>query len=238
MTFFVKHLKTTRSGFWIMLVMQGFVFLFGLLMVVCINLFVNEDRDYALIGSLMALVVPAFGGIARGNGAMNRYRMAVSMGYPRRFYLLADPFITALNCGEGIIFAWILSKFELWVYNILYPGWEMDFDVIAMMEWWYFLLIIVGACVLDYLMGALILRFGNKAFAILFCPLGLSGVFLNATVGAARRGSASLLAQLGRGMLFMAGLLRPAVWAAVGAVLLLVLLVLSTMVYRKAEIRA
>lgn len=237
MDFFVKHLKATRSGFWIMLVMQGFVFLFGLLMVVCINLFVNEDRDYALIGSLMALVVPAFGGIARGNGAMNRYRIAVSMGYPRWFYLLADPFITALNCAEGIVFAWILSKVELWVYHALYPGWEMEFDLIDMMEWWNFLLLIVGSCFLDYLLGALILRFGNKAFTILFCPLGLSGVFLNATVGAARRGSASLLAQLGRGLLFVAGLLRPAMWAAVGAIILLALLILSTMCYRRAEVR-
>lgn len=237
MDFFIKHLKATRSGFWIMPVMQGIVFLFGLLMVLLINVFINDDRTYALIGSMMALMVSVFGGLPRGGSTMNRYRVAVSMGYPRRSYLLTDPLITALNCAEGTVFAWILSKFELWVYHTLYPGWEMEFDIINMMKWWHFLLLIIGACILDYLLGALMLRFGYKAVSILCFPLGMSGVFLNATVGAARRGSASLLAQLGRGMLFVAGLLRPAMWAAIGVALLLVLLVFCTLWYRKAEIR-
>lgn len=237
MAFFVKHLKATRSGFWIMPAMQGFVFLFGLLMVLSINAFINDDRDYALIGSLMALAVSVFGGLLRGGSAVSRYRITISMGYPRRAYLLADPLITALNCVEGVIFSWVLSKFELWLYQTLYPGWEMEFDIIGMMKWRHFLLFIVGACILDYLIGAMMLRFGNKGIAIICCPLSFSGVFLNATVGAARAGSTSLLAQLGRGMLFVAGLLRPAMWAAVGAALLLVLLVFCTLWYRKAEIR-
>lgn len=237
MNFFIKHLKATRSGFWIMPVMQGSVFLFGLMMVIIINLFVNDEQDYALIGSLMALIVPVFGGLVRGSGTVNRYRTAVSMGYPRRSYLLADPFITALNCAEGVVFAWVLSKVELLIYHILYPGWELEFDFISMMAWWHFLVLIAAACVLDYILGALMLRFGYRAFSILCLPLGFSGVFLNATVGAARHGSTSLLAQVGRGMLFIAGLLRPAAWAAVGIVLLLVLIGFSTWYYRVSEIR-
>ena len=238
MNFFIKHLKATRSGFWILPAMQGFVFLFGFLMVLAINMFVNDEQDYALIGSLMALAVSVFGGLLRGGSTMNRYRIAVSMGCTRRSYLLADPMITALNCAEGIAVAWILSKFELLAYHTLYPGWEMEFDFISMMKWWHFLILIAVACILDYFLGALLLRFGSKSIAVFCCPLGFSGVFLNATVGAARQGSASLLAQLGRGMLFVARLLRPTMWAAVGIVILLVLLALSTMWYRKAEVRA
>ena len=237
MDFFVKHLKATRSGFAVMLIMQGFLFLFGFAIVLIINATVNHDNDYALIGSFMALIASVFGGLLRGNGGMNRYRTAVSMGHPRRAYLLADPFITALNCAAGIVFAWILSKFELWVYHALYPGWEMEFDVIGMMKWWYFLLFIAGVCLIDYFMGAVHLRFGAKGFAIIWFPLCFSGVFINATVGAAQEGRTSLLSQLGRGILFVAGLLRPAMWAAVGIVILLVLLALSTVWYRKAEIR-
>lgn len=238
MGFFVKHLKATRSGFLVMLAMQSFLFLFGFAIVLIINATINHDRDYALIGSLMALIASLFGGMLRGNGAMNRYRTAVSMGHTRRAYLLAAPFITALNCGAGIVFAWVLGRFELWVYHILYPGWEMEFDVISMMKWWHFLLFILGVCALDYVLGAVQLRFGTKGFAFIWFPLCFSGVFMNATVGAAQEGSTSLLAQLGRGILFVAGLLRPAMWAAIGIVLLLVLLALSTMWYRKAEIRS
>lgn len=237
MDFFVKDLKATRSGFLITLVMQGFLFLFGFLIVLIINATVNHDQDYALIGSMMALAISLFGGLLRGNGGMNRFRTAVSMGCTRRSYILADPFITALNGVAGIAFAWLLSKFELLVYRALYPGYEMDFDVIALMKWWHFLLFIVGVCIVDYLMGALQLRFGTKGFAIVWFPLCFSGVFINATVGAAQEGRSSLLSQLGRAILFVAGLLSPAMWAAVGIVILLVLLAFSTMWYQKAEIR-
>ena len=57
------------------------------------------------------------------------------------------------------------------------------------------------------------------------------------SVDAAREGGASLLAQLGRGIAFLIGLLSPTMWAAVGVALVLVLLVLSVQCYRRAEVR-
>ena len=39
-----------------MLAVQGGLFLMGVIMVVCINIFLNEDQDYAAIGSMMALM--------------------------------------------------------------------------------------------------------------------------------------------------------------------------------------
>ena len=165
MDFFIKHLKVNRDGVWIMMMMQGGMFVFGVLIVVCINAFVNEDRDYAAIGSLMALIGTVFGGLIRGNGGAYRYNMAVSMGQTRRFYMLADPVLTMMNSVIGIAFAWVLNKFELWMYTLLYPGWEMDFDVFSELEWWYALIFIAGICVADFCFGALQLKFGAKGFA-------------------------------------------------------------------------
>ena len=51
MKFFVRHLRATRSGILMMLAIQGSVFLFGVLMVLGINAFLNEDQDYAAMGS-------------------------------------------------------------------------------------------------------------------------------------------------------------------------------------------
>lgn len=237
MNFFVKHLKATRSGILIMLAMQSFLFLLGFLIVLGINAFINKDRDYAAIGSMMALMGSVFAGLLRGSGGMNRYRTAVSMGRTRRSYLLADPAITALICALGLGFAWLLDRFEVWVYSLLYPGWNLDFDIISLMKWWYYLLFIAGTCILDFCLGALQLRFGAKGFAIVWFPLCFSSIILNSTVGAAQEGSTSLLAQIGRGILFIAGLLSPAIWAVVGIVILLVLVVLSAVCYSRAEIR-
>lgn len=235
MNFFIRHLKVNRSGVVIMLIFQAALFATGVLIVMGINAFVNQDRDYAAIGSMMALIATVFGGLIRGNGGAYRYNMAVSMGQTRRSYMLADPILTVMNCVVGIAFAWVLNKFELWLYTKLYPGWELDLDLHSMMKWQYYLLFILGICIADFCFGALQLKFGAKGFAAIWFPCCFAPMIISNSVEAAREGGTSLLAQIGYGILFVVKLLSPAVWAAVGVVLLLVLLVLSVVCYRTSE---
>lgn len=237
MKFFVKHLKATRSGVLVMLGMQAFLFLMGFVIVIGINAFINDDQDYAAIGSMMALMGTVFGGLIRSGGGMHRYHTAVSMGSTRLSYILADPAITALNCVAGVAFAWVLNQFELWVYGLLYPGWTLDFDVFSVMEWWYYLILIVGICIADFLFGALQLRFGAKGFAAVWFPVCFAPMIISNSLQAAQDGGSSLLAQIGKGILFLAGLLAPPVWSAVGLALLLALLALSVVCYRTAEVK-
>lgn len=237
MKFFIKHLKVNRNGVLVMLAFQAALFLMGFLMVLAINAFVNEDRDYAAIGGMMALMATVFGGLVRGSGGMNRYRMAVSMGQTRLSYMMADPAITVLNTLVGIAFAWLLNQFELWIYSILYPGWELDLNVFGIMRWWYYPIFILGICILDFCFGALQLRFGNKGFAAVWFPLCFLPMIIGNSMHAAQEGGTSLLAQIGRGIAFLVTLLSPAMWAAVGAAVLLALLALSTVCYRTAEVK-
>ena len=83
MDFFVKHWKVNRSGTLMMLAFQLGLFLMGVVMVLGINAFLNDDRDYAAVGGMMALMATIIGGLTRGTG-MSRYRLAVSMGRTRR----------------------------------------------------------------------------------------------------------------------------------------------------------
>lgn len=240
MDFCVRHLKVNRAGLPIMLGIQGFTFLFGVLLVVGINTFINDDKTYAAIGSMMALMGVFFGGLFRGGGGMLRYQRAVSMGHTRRSYILADPLITVINCAIGIAFVCVLDKLEVWLYGMLYPGWTMEFDLFSELEWikwWYAPAFILGICVLDFCLGALQLRFGTKGFAAIWCPLCFAPMIITNTVGAAQRGSTNLLAQIGRFFLYLAGLLSPAVWGGVLAAVLLALVVLSVLCYKMAEVR-
>ena len=237
MNFFIKHLKVNRNGVVIMLGFQAALFLLGFLIVVGINAFINEDRDYAAIGSMMALIATVFGGLVRGNGGAYRYQQAVSMGQTRLSYMLADPILTAMNCVVGIAFAWVLNKFELWVYSLLYPGWELDFDLHSVMKWQYYLIFIAGICIADFCFGALQLKFGTKGFAAIWFPCCFAPMIISNCVEAAQEGSTSLMAQIGYGILFLAGLLSPAMWAAVGIVILLALLAFSALCYRTSEVR-
>lgn len=238
MKFFVRHLRATRSGILMMLAIQGSVFLFGVLMVLGINAFLNEDQDYAAMGSMMALLGGVLGGgIAGGYGASVRYRMAVSMGRTRTSYILSDPVVTALHSLLGIGTAWVLNRLELWLYGLLYPGWELSLDVFSYFEWYYVPILASAVCVISFCLGALQLRFGPKGFAAVWFPLCFGPMIASNSIAAVKNGSDSLLAQIGRGLLFLAGLLRPGAWRAVGAVVLLALVALSAVCYRRAEVR-
>lgn len=237
MKFFVKHLSVQRSGVLFMLVIQTSVFLFGVLIVLGINAFLNDEQDYAAIGSLMALMGTLFGSLARGGSGPVRYRLAVSMGHTRRAYLLTDPLVTAINLLFGVGFACVLNKLELWLYGLLYPGWELDFNLFDVLKLPYMLLLVVGVCLLDFCLGALQLQFGAKALAVIWFPLCCGPMVVINSVEAAEEGGSSLLAQIGHGLLFLAGLLRPAAWAAVGVVALLAMVGFSAVCYRRAEVR-
>ena len=158
MDFFLRHLRANRSGILIMLAAQFGLFLFGIILVMIINRFINEELDFATVGSMMALMGSVFGGLLRGSGGTVRYRMAVCMGRTRRSYILADPVITALNCLVGIGFSWVLSKVELALYTALYPGWVCSMDLSVIFQWKFVLVIVAGVCFLDFCLGALQLR--------------------------------------------------------------------------------
>ena len=238
MDFFVKHWKVNRSGTLMMLAFQLGLFLMGVVMVLGINAFLNDDQDYAAIGGMMALMATVMGGLTRGSAGMIRYRLAVSMGYTRRAYMLVDPVLTLMNCTVGVVFAWVLNQLELRLYAAIYPGWEVDLDIFSVMEWWHCLVLILGVCLLDFLFGALLLRFGAKGFAAVWFPLCFLPLIVMKSVDAAADGGASLLAQIGRGIAFLTGLLSPAMWCAAGILLALALLVLSALCYGRAEIKA
>ncbi len=236
MDFFVRYWKVNRGGMLMMFAFQAGLFLMGVVMVLIINIF-NKDRDYAAIGGMMALMATIIGGLTRGTG-MSRYQLAVSMGRTRRSYMLADPILTAINCAAGIAFAWLLNQLELRLYAMIYSGWELALNIFHKIDqWWFYLAFILGICLLDFLFGALMLRFGSKGFAAVWFPLCFLPLIITGSVDAAKEGGTSLLAQIGRGMVYLTGLMPPMLWAAVGGALLLALLTLSVLFYRKAEIR-
>ena len=69
-------------------------------------------------------------------------------------------------------------------------------------------------------------------------PLCFGPMIVSNSIAAVKNGSGSLLAQIGRGIAFLIGLLSPAMWCAAGILLALALLVLSALCYGRAEIKA
>lgn len=237
MNFFIKHIKVNRDGILTMLVFQTGLFILGVIMVACINAFLNDTQDYANIGGLMAVFATVFGGMIRGGGGLNRYRLAVSMGRTRRSYMFFDPLLTIMNSVIGVCFAWLLSRLELWFYSMIYPGWTLEIDFFTKLTPRWLALLILAMCLLDFFFGALMLRFGTKGFAAVWFPLCILPAVTGGCISALKEGSTNLMAQIGKGILFLIQVLSPTMWVAVGITLLLALLALSVLCYRKAEVR-
>ena len=139
----MKYIRANRFAPVYTLFWQGIFFLIGIVMVVIINTFLNEDPDFACMGTLMALIATLVGSMARGNtNGHIRFRLAVSMGNTRKSYLLCDPIVTALTSAAGILAAWVLYQIEKGLYAVMYSGYENDMPLDIAFTWKIALLII------------------------------------------------------------------------------------------------
>ena len=234
----VKYFKANRSAPLFTLAWQGAFFLVGLAMVLIINTFINDDPNYACMGTLFVLMGTLVGVFARGNlGGNTRFSLAVAMGQTRRSYFLFDSCVTFLTGVIGLTVTWLVYQLENRLYAALYPGFVNDMPLDGLFRLKYILLVVVGLVVLELLFTALTLRFGPNTFRVIWLAFCFSFMIIPRTIAAYLEGSSSLFARIGGVLVWVSGILPVKVWIAVGCVLLLILLALAANVFRRAEVK-
>lgn len=235
---FLQYCKVNRRAPLYMVLWQLGFFVFGLAMVLIINSFFNDDKDFACMGALFALIATAIGGLARGNTTLStRFSLAVSMGQTRRSFLLWDTAITFLVCLLGMVTAWGFYRLELLLYGALYPGYENGMPLDVVYQWKILLPAALVLSVATLVFGALQLRFGLKGFGTVWLVVWAGCMVIPRAVDAALDGGASLLARIGGGILWVAHTLPPAVWAGLGGAALLALTVWSFCYFWRAAVK-
>lgn len=77
-----------RDPLWVLGWVIGF-WLFGVMLVLIINATVNDEQDYACMGTLFSLAGVLPGVLLRGNtNGFVRFRLAVTMGQTRKSFIL------------------------------------------------------------------------------------------------------------------------------------------------------
>lgn len=232
----VKYLKASRSAPLFMLAWQAVFMALGLVMVLVINGFLNEDPDYACMGSIFVLIGTAVGIFARGNmTGGTRFHLAVSMGQTRRSYLLCDPLVSLGVGGLGVAVAWCAYQLESWLYTVLYPGYENDIPLDSVYQLKYILPVLIALALADIIFTAITLRFGVKTFSVVWVCFCFSFLIIPRAIEAYGEGSRSLFGRIGGVIVTVAGALPVKAWIGVGAALLLMVLALAVNVFRKAE---
>lgn len=239
MNTFCKYLRARRTAPLYVLGWQGAFFLLGVLMVVIINAFVNDDPDYATMGTLMSMCGALGGTMVQGNmtGAV-RFRIAVSMGQTRRSYILCDTVFQALLSAFAMVVAFCLNLAEKGLYRLLYPTYTLDLDPGQyVFQWKAVLGIVVLLTLLPFIFTGVTQRFGVKAFGIVWMVFCFGFMLIPQSIVQATDGGTSLFAKLGSGILFVMHLLSPVGWVCVGVAVLLAGVALSARWLVRAEVR-
>ena len=216
------------AGFW----------LFGVILVLLINTTVNDERNYACMGTLFSLAGILPGTLLRGNQSGHvRFRLAVTMGQTRRSFLLWDTVITILVAFVGVFAAWVLWHGETGLYRLLYPGYTNDIPMEAVFRWPVIAAVLAALPMVTLFFTGVTQRFGTKGFGVLWILLWGGCLLIPAAVGRAAEGGSSLLARLGDGVLWLAGLLPPLAWVGVAAAVLIAAATAGILCLRTAEVK-
>ncbi len=235
---FVKYCKVNRRVPLFMLCWQAWFFLFGMIMVLVINALFNDEMTFACLGTLMSFLAVFIGGFLRIGGSLTMdFRLAVSMGFTRRSYLVSSPIATALLTIQGFLTSWLLYFLEKALYSAIYPNFENEIPMEAAFQWWVLLLAIVGLILLGLFVSALNVRLGSKAFLYVWIFFCLCPAVLPSTINSALDGGTSLLARIGRGIIAFVSAVPAAGWIAIGIVLAVAALVFSVWTLIRAEVR-
>jgi len=179
--------------------------------------------DFGMVGGTLSLVGIFIAILVRNNlNPHTRLFLALSMGQTRRDFLVYNTLYTVVEslllCG----LAWVLCHVELGVYRFLLPGMENDFNILGFFRPVYLTAFTVGLVVLNLLWTALMGRFGVKGFLFTWLPFWLILMLVGPAIDAAQSGKGSLLALLGRGLLWVIDACSSVPWQALlGAALLL-----------------
>ena len=226
-----------RDPLWVLGWVTGF-WLFGVVLVLIINATVNDEQDYACMGSLFALAGLLPGVLLRGNwSGYVRFRLAVTMGQTRKSFLLWDTVITLLTAVAGIFAAWVLWHGEAGLYRLLYPGYTNDISMELVFRWQIIAALLVALPVVTVFFTGITHRFGTRGFGVLWILLWAGCMLVPAAVGKASDGGTSLLARMGDGILWLVGALPPAAWAGAGVALLIVLMIAGVRCLSRAEVK-
>lgn len=232
----VQYLKVNRYSLLYMIFWQTVLFCVGLAMVLIINATVNDEMDYACMGTMFSIIGVLVGALTQNNlNGHTRFGLAVSMGMTRRSYLLCSPVVVAVNTLAAVAWSWLLWKGESWLYTVLYPGYENEIPFNGFFRWQVILLMVVLMVIFELGFSAMMQRFGMKGFLPVWLCCCLLGVVLPRGIDAYQEGSSSLLARVGGSVLWMVEHVAVPVWIGIAAALLLAIVTGSVLIFRRAE---
>lgn len=181
------------------------VFELGTLIAFCFSLFV-----------LMMFVLATFG---------VNFEYAVRMGRTRKSFLIAYIAVTLCHTFVAIITGFILSLIEKQLYTQLYSQYFYDNMVLAHITPLIVIVVIFVEVIIPMFVGALLLKYGMKAFWILWAIWMIGTVAIPKIFKSAIENENSVLGIFERKLAASLGGINIAFWIIIGGVILIIMLI-------------
>ena len=144
-------------------------YVFGIIVMMIIRANTMEENECVTLGMLIAMIVLVFihfFGITFS--FVGEFNMALSMGATRKSFVGSYALFNMVELAGLELLLFVLGKIELALISVIYPQCEIILDVTQYFQWKYLLAVIVGMTVVELSLGAVILRFGMKAFWVVW----------------------------------------------------------------------
>ncbi len=144
----------------------GYVFGIIVMMIIRANTVEKECVTLGMLIGMIILVFMHFFGITFS--FVGEFNMALSMGATRKSFVGSYALFNMVELAGLELLLFVLGKIELALISVIYPQCEIILDVTQYFQWKYLLAVIVGMTVVELFLGAVILRFGMKAFWVVW----------------------------------------------------------------------
>ena len=144
----------------------GYVFGIIVMMIIRANIVEKECVTLGMLIGMIILVFMHFFGITFS--FVGEFNMALSMGATRKSFVGSYALFNMMELAGLELLLFVLGKIELALISVIYPQCEIILDVTQYFQWKYLLAVIVGMPVVELFLGAVILRFGMKAFWVVW----------------------------------------------------------------------
>lgn len=230
-----KYWRLYRDHFGALVLFQLMAFLVGVLLVMLINALVNQDADYAPMGSFLAILLAALFTMFRLD--TSRIFLAVSMGQTRRSFLLCDTLLNTVHFLMSILVCRLLYFLELALCARLYPGFENGMPLEKFFSLPVIGLLTAAVIGVGLLFLMLKMRLGQKAFTYTWLSFWILLMLGSRAISAAEDKRASALASLGKGLVRLITALPGTWWLCMGCGLAAIFAVIGVLGLRRVEIR-
>ncbi len=214
------------------------VFLFGSLLLGLVTYFGSDEPDYTVfrLGTVMAWIIFCFISIGMGMFGMSCYfNWHVGFGRTRKSFFICD--VTTEFCWNliSLIIIWALSFAEGGILKLFYSSYQEDSK--GLWGMWLGYMIPVLALLLSVvreLTGTLIMRFGNKAFWVMW-GIWMIICFVPGKIASNKNGALGKMIE--RITAWIIGMSISG-WAIIGLVFVILMLAVSWLLMRKQMVKS